>query len=106
MIDDLGVVILALYGAATAVGGAAALRQGHEAGIGRMQAAVFGAIGLGIGVTVVLSRGRAHAWILGLSLLSVLCRVWNGRSMGGVWASHLALFAGVLALGSLLTYVQ
>lgn len=106
MSGDLGLVILSAYGVVTAIGGVAALRRGHALGLSRIQAGVFGILGLAIAVIALVSWGQALIWIAGLASLSLLSRVWNGTTMGGVRISHVVLFGGVLALGTVLTYIK
>jgi hypothetical protein len=104
MMSAIGLVILSAYGVVTAIGGVAALRQGHKLGISRIQAGVFGLLGVAIAVVALASRGHALIWIACLASLSLLSRVWNGTKMGGVRASHIVLFGSVLALGTVLAF--
>jgi hypothetical protein len=107
MTGTLGLALLSAYGAVTAVAGVASLRRGNDGGLPRIQAAVFGLIGIAIAIAAILSRGHALVWIAGLGVLSLLSRVWNGTKMaGGARPSHLVLFGGILALGTALAYIK
>ncbi len=104
MMPNIGVVLLSLYGLATAVGGVASLRGGQELGLSRIQGGIFTLLGVAVLALSLLPAWHGWLWMAGLA--SLLARVWNGRVMGGVKPSHLVLFGGVLFMGLGLTYLK